>query len=182
MRVVGIDPSLTSTGIAKVDVLPNGLVLPIWTGRIKSSGKRGDTLAQRMARLDSLVNGIGDAFAAPDLVVIEGPAYAKSNPGMHDRSGLWWLVVRYMFEAKLPVAEVPPTIRAKYATGRGNAGKDEVLSAVVRRYPDADITGNDEADALVLAAMGARYMGYPIEESLPAAQKLVVEKVAWPEW
>ena len=61
----------------------------------------------------------------------------------------------------------PPTSRATYATGKDNAGKDAVLAAVVRRYPDVDVTGNDEADALVMAAMGARLLGHPLEDSLP---------------
>jgi hypothetical protein len=56
-----------------------------------------------------------------------------------------------------------------------------VLAAVVRRYPHADITGNDIADALVLAAMGARQLGFPIEESLPQANQAALAKINWPE-
>ena len=38
------------------------------------------------------------------------------------------------------------------ATGAGGglkAGKDQVLAAVIRRYPDVPVDGNDQADALV---------------------------------
>ena len=75
--------------------------------------------------------------------------------------------------------EVPPALLKKYATGRGNAAKDEVLAAVVRRYPHADINGNDIADAVVLAAMGARHREAPIENSLPALNASALAKVNW---
>ena len=82
--------------------------------------------------------------------------------------------------AGVPVLPVPPSCRAKYATGKGNAGKDEVLLAVARRYPHAPVGGNDEADALVLAAMGARLLGEPVEDSLPKAHLDALAKLALP--
>jgi crossover junction endodeoxyribonuclease RuvC len=80
-----------------------------------------------------------------------------------------------------PVVEVAPALLKKYATGKGNAGKDEVLAAAIRRYPMANITCNDIGDAVVLAAMGARHLGEPIESSLPQVNHTAMEKVAWPE-
>jgi crossover junction endodeoxyribonuclease RuvC len=56
-----------------------------------------------------------------------------------------------------------------------------VLAAVVRRYPHTDVTGNDLADALVLAAMGARRLGFPIETSLPVANLAAMTKISWPQ-
>jgi hypothetical protein len=52
---------------------------------------------------------------------------------------------------------------------------------VVRRYQQVDITGNDIADALVLAAMGARQLGTPIETSLPAVHLTAMTKISWPK-
>ena len=75
-----------------------------------------------------------------------------------------------------------PTARAKYGTGKGNAAKDAVLAAVIRRYPAVDVTGNDEADALILAAMGARHLGIPLELSpVPGPCLDALLKVRWPE-
>jgi crossover junction endodeoxyribonuclease RuvC len=99
----------------------------------------------------------------------------------HDRSGLWWLVldpVHWDGRAR-DVVEVPPTCRAKYATGKGNAPKDAVLAAAIRRFPDWDITGNDVADAVILAAMGARHLGHPIDQ-MPAAHLTAMAAVRWP--
>jgi crossover junction endodeoxyribonuclease RuvC len=79
------------------------------------------------------------------------------------------------------VAEVPPATLKKYICSRGNAPKDQVLAAASKRYPHIDITGNDVADAVVLAAIGARHLGFPIEESPPRANLAALDKINWPE-
>ena len=58
-----------------------------------------------------------------------------------------------------------PQSRAKYATGRGNAPKDQVLAATIKRYPHLDIIDNNAADAVLLASAGLRVLGsaYPNE-------------------
>lgn len=172
MIVVGIDPSLTSTGVARVH--PDG---SIGVERVRSRGTRADTWAMRAARIVDLTVAVVEASAGASLAVIEGPAYAQGARGSsHDRSGLWWAIATAL---PCPLAVVTPTGRAKYATGRGNAGKDEVLLAVARRYPGAPVDGNDTADALILAAMGARHLGMPVEASLPVAHLAAMGAVAW---
>ena len=63
---------------------------------------------------------------------------------------------------------VPPKTRAKYATGNGGADKRAVLAAVRAAYPQFTIRNDNEADAVVLAAIGARSLGHPIDD-LPAS-------------
>lgn len=181
--VVGLDLSLTSTGVAIVD--NTGPDLRIQLHRVRSAGREDATLDQRRTRLREITDEItrqihAALFDDPDLVVIEGPSYNQhAQRGQHDRSGLWWTVVAGLSNYG-PLAEVPPTLRAKYATGRGNAHKDAVLAATVHRYP-VEITGNDTADALILAAMGARHLGQPIEPGpLPLTHESAVHAVHWP--
>lgn len=179
--VIGIDLSLTSTGIAVVHTSGEILV-----ARIQSKGNKEASLTDRRERLFKLDlavwKHICDAHESdlnnPPLIVIEQPAFSRQTGHMHDRSGLWWLVVSRAAQ-HYDVAEVTPTARAKYATGKGNAGKDAVLAAVVRRYPHVETTGNDEADALVLAAMGARHLGQPIDD-LPKTHLAAMDAVRWP--
>lgn len=185
LLVVGIDLSLISTGIAGIrwgDIDAPRLTSS-WTTRVESKGRADATLAARMRRLRNLRSAITDHAAGADLVVIEGPSYAqKTAASAHDRSGLWWQIVDLLDDDfGCTVVEVPPTCRIKYATGRGNASKDQVLAAAVKRYPDVDVTGNDVADAVVLAAMGARHLGHPIEPSLPQAHLDAMTKIRWPE-
>jgi crossover junction endodeoxyribonuclease RuvC len=77
------------------------------------------------------------------------------------------------------VAVVSPASRAKYATGKGNAGKDVVMREVARRFPDF-AGGEDEADALVLRAMGMDHLGYPMAP-MPQTHRDALAAVQWPE-
>jgi hypothetical protein len=166
-RVIGLDLSLTSTGLSDGSS----------TWLITSKGTKTATLDDRRGRLMALCEDAVCACIGAALVVVEGPSFGQARQGgQHDRAGLWWLVVADLGER---VVEVPPATLKTYATGRGNASKDEVLAAVVRRYPTVDVGNNNEADALVLAAMGARHLGHPIDD-LPQTHLRAMTKVAWP--
>lgn len=173
--VVGLDLSLTSTGLAAVAGGNVGV------GRVTSTGRADASLAWRGERLSRLAERIVAEFPDADLYVVEGPSFGQSRQGgQHDRAGLWWLVVSELLVSGLAVVEVSPAQRAKYATGKGNASKDAVLAAAIRRYPMADITGNDVADAVVLAAMGAHHLGRPLAD-VPLLNAAALDKVRWPQ-
>ena len=179
MKIIGLDLSLTGTGVAVVGGDDWPRVLSVST--IRSTGTKDATLRERRLRLDrierevlTIVEGV-----KPGLVVIEQPAYGATTGHHHDRSGLWWRIVSVIDDLYADVAEVTPTTLKKYITGRGNAGKDEVLLAVARRFPGADVNNNNEADSLVLAAMGADHLGKPISP-MPAAHRGALDAVRWP--
>ena len=171
-HVVGLDLSLTGTGVAT----PDGVRL------IESKGAKDATLERRATRLDNLAGQIIACCEDADLVVIEQPAYSRTQGSQHDRSGLWWLVVGYLIgghRGATPVAEVAPSGRAKYATGKGNASKDLVLAEVVRRFPGYTGSDNNTADAYTLMAMGLDHLGFPPVD-LPKTHRDALEAVRWP--
>lgn len=188
MIVVGVDPSLTGTGIAVVDTDD---VLVIATHTITSAGRKDATLTERRERIAYIAErqigdyalGLGDRrgeTGRADLVVIEAPSLGQARQGgQFDRHGLWWLAVHRLHTLGIPVAAVAPNARAKYATGKGNASKEQVLLAVARRYPHVAVANNNEADALALAAMGARHLSQPIDD-LPQTHLEALVKVQWP--
>lgn len=167
--VVGADLSLTSTGLAGPD----------WTARLRSTGSKADTLAQRRDRIRRLTDRILDRIGLPALVVVEAPAYSRNVGSSHDRAGLWWGVVDQLHSSGVSVAEVAPTCRARYICGKGNASKDAVLASAIRRFIDVPIDGNDVGDATILRAMGCDQLGHPIA-TVPASQRLALRAVAWP--
>lgn len=170
-RVIGIDLSLTGTGVS--DGTDTWLV--------RSSGKKADGLALRTERLLDLRNRILDhTVVGTDLIVIEQPAYASQTGHMHDRSGLWWLLVSVLHCRGHQVVEVAPTALKKYATGKGTAGKGALVDACARRFPDVDTGGGDDnrVDALWLAAMGLDWTSG--RSVVPAAQRAVLDGIAWP--
>lgn len=180
MRVMGIDLSLTSTGIAVTDFQTLAATLAV-----KSSGKRSDTLAQREARLRDILKRIEAAVIRyqPHLAVVEAPSFGSVGGSSHDRSGLWWAVLHMLCDYHVPVAQVAPTQRAKYGTGNGRADKKVVHSLVQANYGGASmpIKTNDEADAVLLAAMGARHLGHSIEVfDIGDARREAMTKVVWP--
>lgn len=176
MSIVGRDLSLASTGVCLVD----GPSITTW--RIVSKGTKLDSVAERAQRLIDITNRILEHIPQDVArVVVEAPSLGQARQaGEHLRSGLWWHLAAALYLQGHPVAEVPPALLKKYATGKGNAAKDEALAAVVRRYPQVAVTGNDISDALVLAAMGARHLGQPIEASLPQANLAAMAKINWP--
>ncbi|MFC0626142.1 hypothetical protein [Kribbella deserti] len=192
MIVVGLDTSLTSTGLLVLEVGPDrppaaGATrieskAPA-TGRNPDTGKKlAPNLKQRLDRLTAIEQRITSALfnLYIDLAVIESPSFGSVGSASRDLAGLWWRVVGKLDHMGIPVAEVSPAGRTKYALGSGKAApKDRVLAAVIKRYPDFDITGNDIADALILAAMGARHLGHPIDD-LPQANLAAMNGAHWP--
>lgn len=190
MIVVGIDPSLTSTGIA---ILQDGN--PIATKTIGHKTRDGSSYAHRSDRIVSQARAVIDTIQSDiggrnsttnvawriDLAIIEGPAYAHANAYTHDGAGLWWGLYSKLRALRIPTAVVAPQTRAKWATGAGNADKKLVLANVRQWWPDMHIPNHDIADALVLAAIGAHHHGDPLPFEIKGRHTLGLEAVAWPE-
>ncbi|WP_425834243.1 hypothetical protein [Streptomyces fractus] len=178
-HVIGLDLSLTSTGIAGTD----------WARACRPGRRRSHE------RLDWLSAHIADAVQDADLVVVEGAAYAQgAQAGHHELAGLWWVITQYLWCRRIPYAVANPHHRTIYATGRANPAqqhprtvrakiaKGMVRSAVAERYsiPCEGPGRYDQADAVILAAMGLDWLGYPTAP-VPDTHRRALEAVAWPE-
>ncbi|MDX3074590.1 hypothetical protein [Streptomyces sp. MI02-7b] len=168
-RVAGLDISLTSTGVA---TLGGTIAIP-------TTGRRRDTLVERRTRLRHIADTVVTEVGTVDLACIEGPSHHSVGGSVWDRGGLWWLVVDALVAREIPVAVIPPMSRAKYATGKGNARKAAVLDAAQRRYGAVCAT-DDEADALVLRAMGLDWLGQPLTE-VPEGHRAALGGCQWPD-
>lgn len=157
INVLGLDLSLTATGVAEVIRGSAPTVRTLTPPRPASRGH------ERLAWICAQIWDAAWQYEGGHLVVIEGPSYGSqaSQAGHHERAGLWWLVVHKLWSENIHVAVAPPTSLKKYATGKGNAAKEIVFAAAVRRWPDLPLD-NNSADALWLAAMGCEYVGQPI--------------------
>jgi crossover junction endodeoxyribonuclease RuvC len=151
-RVLGLDPSLTSFGAALVG--PGG---EVGLARVRSRARGHE-------RMEEIVAHVRLWAASVDLAVIEGLAFGAKGNALTDLAWLQGQVRHELYLAGVPYAIVTPYTRAQYITGRAGADKDEVLAAAIRRFPAADITSNDTADALIFAAMGKHWLGEPIAE------------------
>lgn len=163
-HVIGLDLSLTSTGVA------SSLG---WTDRIRPGDLRG------LERLRYITRTIGDYARTGRyrLAVLEGPSYGSRYGSPHERGGLWWMVYDLLDRREIPVAVAPPASLKLWATGSGAASKTAVLDAMRLRYPHAEITTSDEADALALAEMGAAWTQ---QAEVTGHQRRALNGVNWP--
>lgn len=165
MNIVGLDLSLSATGIATVTGV-EVLSPPNLSGCERLGWLREEVI-------DRAIVGFGNV----DLVVIEGYAYGRANQA-HQLGELGGVIRLALYDAGIPFVDVPPAVLKKYATGRGNAGKAEVLASAIRRlgYEGHD---DNEADALWLREMGVGHYGG--RSLVPESHRTALDKVDWPE-
>jgi len=181
IRVVGVDPSLTDTGVAELVVTPDDH-WTLFTWSFKSSGRRGDGLRTRNDRLRDITSNVRMYASHADLVVIENPAYGSRVGSMHDRSGLWWSLVRSFLMAELPVVTVEPTKLKLFATGSGRAKKQDMIASAQLNWGDYKRADNDNvADAVHLATMGAALLDLPLPFTLTDEASRAVRGVELPD-
>ena len=159
MKIVGVDPSLSSTGVALADDT---------FATISTSAKGPKRLEAIRDQLLKLADGC-------DIVVIEGYSMG-SHQGSHQLGELGGVLRLALWEAGIPYVEVAPTRLKKWATGKGNAPKDQVLAKAARRW--AGVSNNDEADAAWLRDMGCAHY---VSSSLSKAHADILAQVDWPE-
>lgn len=162
VRVVGLDLSMTATGVA----LHDGATLTI-----KPKGKGDDRL---IGLRDALAYMVADA----ELAVIEDmPARLQANAAK--AVGFVHGTVRtLLLDLGVPYAVVPPATLKAYATGKGNADKTAMAIAALKRA-DIEFGDDNECDAAWLRWAGLDWLGHP-EVSLPAAQRDRLTKATWP--
>ena len=177
--VYGLDLSLTCTGIS------NGT-----TAEALTPGDRDGH-----DRLEFHRQAIRDRIPEEtSLVVIEGPAMALSyRPGVEEMTYLRGLVKHDLWKRRIPYAVCPPQHRIIYACGVANPAKDYpkgqrhrvckgmVRDAVVARYGvPCDGKGRyDQADSVVLAAMGLHWLGWPLAV-VADSHRRALGGVTWP--
>lgn len=158
-KVVGLDLSITATGIAYADG-------STYTVKTKRDGDR---------RLLEICHEIGIAVdgRGVDLVVIEDlPTHAKAA-GI---TGMVHGAVRvYLMQLRVPYVLITPATLKKFATGKGNAGKPEMAVALFKRT-GLELADSDQVDAFWLRAAGLQLLGEPVVE-LPKAQVAALDKV-----
>lgn len=143
---VGIDPSYSSTGFV---VLNKDSDQPLYAEHF-AAGKTHQSFAQRMQALSlCMFDGFKDVPKEKTFVCMEGSAFASEFNvfKLGKLSGVleYWLgMMGYRYNL------VAPTYLKKVATGKGNATKQQVLTAVARRWT-YKTKCDDIADAYTLA-------------------------------
>jgi Holliday junction resolvasome RuvABC endonuclease subunit len=174
-RVVGLDLSLTATGIAHAD----GQLETIGTG-LRGMARLAYIVDEVLVAVEEVGTdrGLDTLDLVPvDLVAIEGYAFGRPNQAAH-LGELGGAVRLALWARDIPYVDVPPSNVKKYATGRGNAPKPDIRMEVYKRFGH-DIADDNQCDAFVLRAMCLDALGHPLA-TMPATHRVALDKVAWP--
>lgn len=167
-RIVAFDFSLTATGFATPE--GSGVLTP---PKDRAAG---------VPRLQWLRAAVLKLAVSADLVVIEGYAWGAKGSSVISLGELGGVVRVALADSGFTYVEVNPSTVKKFATGKGNAKKDEMLAASIRKlgYEGHD---HNEADALWLRTMACSWYGVELERArdiLNQDQRASLEKVKWP--
>jgi crossover junction endodeoxyribonuclease RuvC len=175
--VVGLDLSLTATGVARWEAgQPEPAMETI--GGFKDTG---------LCRLQKLRTRTTACVRDAQLVVVEalppGGRLAQGKTAyVNERAALYFFILDRLHGLSIPYAEVQPAQLKGYALGVGggrNSGKTQVTAAVVRRY-DANPNDDNQSDACVLAAMGLDHLGHA-PAPVPKVNANWLKSVRWPQ-
>lgn len=165
MNLLALDLSLVSTGFCSDKKM--GII---------ATAEKGPK------RLDLISSAISDIVKEEEIgvVVIEGYSFASRSGQAFSIGELGGVVRTTLYRMGIPFIEIPPTCRAKFATGKGNASKNEVVSSIsaktgiIFRNPGAD----DQCDAWILLEMAKTYLGVSSID-WPKVNKDALDKVDW---
>lgn len=179
--VVGLDLSLTSTGVVASD-LSTGDVFGLL---VKSKGSTKDSLDRKAQRHRDLVADVVNAVmsCSPVLVAVESLMFntGRTDSSLVRRGGLWWGVVSELCALGVPVAEVSPSQIKLFATGKGNSPKDQVLLAAGRLWTDLAVPTNDISDAAWLSAIASYHLRGKTLATPTAYRDRAMAKIVWPD-
>lgn len=181
-RIVALDLSLTSTGVAR-NFYDIGVGLEIITSLIKPRPippnlKGRALLRATCTRLHEIQTAVYDYAYEANLVVLEGYSYGTRNHRAESIGELGGVVRLALWEASVPTVVISPSEVKKFATGKGLAAKEDVLVAAVRRFERS--FRNDEADARWLLEMALCHYGLP-HVPMPKTHTAVLAQIDWPE-
>lgn len=153
MRILGVDPGLTRTGLGLIEVPKVGEPRAVEWLTIETPA--GLPLAERLRELAAdLKQYLRET--KPDLAVVEKLFFATNKRTAMDVSQARGVIVAALSEAGIAVVEATPMQLKTTVTGDGRADKKQVQSMVKRILKLKEIpTPADAADGLALALYGA---------------------------
>lgn len=157
--VLGLDLGLATCGAARLqpDTPP-----ATWTLRTQREAY-APGYAGTCARITEVTTwALSWCTTGTTLAVLEAPSFASVHGMQHERAAVWWRVMAGLVRRDIPVATCPPGTLKRWATGKGNASKQDMKRAVSALWPGHGLArvSEHEIDALALAGLGAHWSGW----------------------
>lgn len=143
---VGLDLSLTSTGICVMD--ENGTIL--FEEVLNTPKKKIDGLE----RLKFIRESVSEAIKnySVSIANIENYSFGSRGRATFSLGELGGVVRLLLFDLGVTIIETSPSQLKKFATGRGNSDKLDVVMSIEKNYGIKYLDDN-AADAFILAKM-----------------------------
>jgi crossover junction endodeoxyribonuclease RuvC len=162
MRFVGIDPS-TKTGLVILEDNKVHTAIEI-TSKEKRDPHRFMDIAQTVMKY----------VTEHDVICIEGFSYNSKGSAVSVQYGIGWLLRSELIRAGFNYYDVSPTVVKKFATGKGNTKKEEMVLPIYKRW-GFEHRSDNVRDAFVLAQI-ARALNGQVE--LTKFQKEALNKIS----
>ena len=153
MRILGLDPSLSSTGWGVIEV-ENNRVRYVADGFIATNAKA--PIAERLEEINKVLRQVIEQYN-PDEAAIE-QVFLNSNPTSTIKLGMArGVVIMTPAQYGISVTEYEPNKVKKAVVGVGKAEKTQVETMVKILLPGCKPKNNDASDALASALCHFQY-------------------------
>lgn len=147
MRILGLDPSLASTGWGVIEV-ENNRMKYVADGFIKTNPQL--SLPERLTTIHKILEEVIETYK-PDEAAIE-QVFLNDNPKSTIKLGMArGVVILAPALHNIPVTEYESTLIKKAIVGVGRAEKQQVETMVKVLLPGCQPKNNDSSDALAMA-------------------------------
>ncbi|MEE8046268.1 MAG: crossover junction endodeoxyribonuclease RuvC [Dehalococcoidia bacterium] len=166
MRILGIDPGLTSTGYGIIDIVDRRFIA-VEGGVVRT--KSSDPMEQRLFSIYKVIRDVIAEFK-PEVMAVEDlhSRFAKTALLLGHARGV---AVMAAGEVGIPVFNYQPTRAKNLVTGSGRADKDQMKQAIAAHLGNPDAAKNEHvADAFSIAIAHAIMAGSSALEAIEAAK------------
>lgn len=163
-RYVGIDPSLSGTGLVILGEQGN-----VIEATSLKAGKEDDPL--RFMKIAKRIKNHLNSYT--DRVVIEGFSLHSRGAGVSSMYGIGWIIRNMLEESHFKWTEAPPTSVKKFGSGKGNAKKEDLVLPVYKKW-GFEGASNDITDAFIMAKMAWSMYN---QDNLLEYEKEVLKKI-----
>lgn len=161
-RYVGIDPS-TKTGMVMIGE----------TGCLIYRSEITPKATDDPERFIDIANQILLNLCEGDVICIEGFSYGSKGQGVSTQYGIGWLIRAELIRNGYAYTEVSPSAVKKFATGKGNVAKENMVLPIYKHW-GFEHPSDNVRDAYVLAQIAKGMNGI---SELTKYQTEVLEKI-----